>query len=85
MWISSDKRYVVVSVPGHLAGTGTPMGEASYYRTETRHMLFDRTAFAPSPDGTRRSIGSRYYLKEASGRLTKEKLQDLISAIPAKE
>lgn len=66
-WISDDKRYVIVTCPGGIGGTGTCMGRHNYYYVPAKHWV------AKVNDGG-------YFqnnLKEVEGRLTKEKMTEL--------
>lgn len=75
VWISKDKRWVIITNKGGTAGTGTAMGTASYYYAVTEHWLacVDKGRYLDRPTNCFGRI---------EGRLTKELKNKLINSIP---
>lgn len=75
VWISEDKKWVIITSKGGTAGTGTPMGTGGYYYAPSEHWL------ACTKLGEYMGRPQNYFGR-IEGRLTKERKKELINQIP---
>lgn len=71
VWVSEDERFVIITSPGGIAGTGTAMGTGAYYYAASTHWLTEVI------DGKKYRENASKWM-EHEGRLTKEVKQKMI-------
>jgi hypothetical protein len=76
VWISPDYKYVIITIPGGTAGTGTAMGTGGYYYAPSSHLATETKGRHHS--GYRDEV---WKTSEIEGRLTNNIKQQLIDQI----